>query len=99
MVSFTSSIAHRPDLANGRGIGWAWPFASIVRQRSVYSPGGSPGRRAAQWAFASRIGHDFGFPVPSKPWAPLGSESSGKSPPHFAGGGRIVASTHGAVVK
>ena len=34
-VTFTLSISDRPDLRNGRGIGWAWPFASIVRQRSV----------------------------------------------------------------
>src|SRR5262249_52581277 len=29
MVSATASMSHRPDLRNGRGIGWACPFASI----------------------------------------------------------------------
>ena len=46
----TDSIAAWPDFRNGRGIGWAWPFSSIVRQRKVYSPAGRPGSTAAQWA-------------------------------------------------
>lgn len=57
-------MAQCPDLRNGRGIGWACPFSSIVRQRNVYSPGESPGSRAAQWTFAKRIGHVFGLLLP-----------------------------------
>ena len=44
----TRSIAAWPDLRNGRGIGWACPFSSIVRHRKVYSPAGRPGNRMAQ---------------------------------------------------
>ena len=70
-----------------------------MRQRSVYSPAGKPGRSAAQCAFASRIGHVFGLPAASKPSVSFGIASSGSLPPHFAGGGRMCASIHGAVVK
>src|SRR5262245_3968196 len=92
-------MSQRPDFLNGRGIGWAAPFASIVRQRKVYSPAGNPGRSAAQCAFASRIGHDFGLPAASKPIVSFGMVSPARFPPHFAGGVRIRASVHGAVVK
>lgn len=47
-TKLTCSIAAWPDLRNGRGIGWACPFSSIVRERNVYSPAGSPGSNAAQ---------------------------------------------------
>src|SRR5437868_1277197 len=87
-------MSHRPDFLNGRGIGWACPLASAVRQRRVYSPAGRPGKRAAQWAFASRIGHALGRPAPSKPGTPFGSAA-----PHAFGGGKISASDHGAFVK
>ena len=92
-------MSQRPDFLNGRGIGWACPLASMVRQRSVYAPAGSPGRSAAQCAFASRIGHTFGLPVASKPSVSFGIASPGRSPPHFFGTSRIVASVHGAVMK
>ena len=44
----TDSMALWPDLANGRGNGWATPFSSMVRLRKVYSPAGSPGSNADQ---------------------------------------------------
>ncbi len=41
-------MAALPDLAKGRGSGWAIPLLSIVRQRTVYSPAGRPGNKVAQ---------------------------------------------------
>ena len=52
-----------PDLRNGLGMGWAWPLVSMLRQRKVYSPAGSPGSSAAQWAFVSRMGQVCGRPA------------------------------------
>ena len=34
-VMLTASMAQCPDLRNGRGMGWAWPLTSTVRQRRV----------------------------------------------------------------
>ena len=45
------------------------------------------------------IGHVFGLPAASKPSVSFGIAPPGRSPPHFAGGGRMRASVHGAVVK
>src|SRR5262249_13669169 len=98
-VSFTASISARPDFRDGRGIGCAWPFASIVRHRSTYSPAVRPDKSVAQCALASRIGHVFGRPDLSKPMVLSGIASFGSLPPQFSGGPRIVASVHGAFVK
>src|SRR5262249_55714034 len=99
-VSFTASIPHQPDLRNGRGIGWACPLASMVRQRRVYSPAGRPGSRADPWALASPLGQGRGRPVAgSKPITPGGSAPPGRSPPQRSGAGRTRASDQGAFVK
>src|SRR2546421_9017414 len=79
----TDSMAACPDLRKGRGMGWAMPFSSTVRERNVYSPFGRPGNNAAQWIFASRIGQVRGRPAESKPTVPNGMDSSGRLPPHF----------------
>ena len=74
---FTSSMSQRPDFGKGRGIGWACPLPSMVRDRNVYSPAASPGSRAAQWALHSRKGQVSGRPVwGSKPCVFLGTPSS-----------------------
>src|SRR5262245_26622478 len=95
----TDSIAAWPDLRKGRGIGWAIPFSSTVRERSVYSPAGRPGSNTAQWTFPRRIGQVRGRPAVSKPSVPAGMASFGSSPPHLVGGPRISASSHGALAK
>lgn len=46
-----SSIEACPDFWNGRGMGWAAPFVSIVRQRRVYRPAVMAGSSTVQWAF------------------------------------------------
>src|SRR5262245_1387068 len=92
-------MAEWPDLRKGRGSGWEMPFSSMVRERSVYSPAGSPGKRAAQWTFARRIGQVLGRPAASKPSVPAGILLPSTWPPHCDGGGRISASIHGAVSK
>src|SRR5260221_346029 len=95
----TDSIAAVPDFWNGRRMGWGTPFLAMVLQRKVYSPFWSPGRSAAQWIFARRIGQARGWPVASsKPNVPRGIFPSVTSPQCF-GGGRICASIHGALVK
>ena len=43
----------RPDLRNGRGIGWALPLLSMVRQEMVYFPGAMPFSSVAQWAMVA----------------------------------------------
>src|SRR4051812_38266438 len=75
------------------------PFSSIVRQRRVYSPEGIPGRSAAQWILARRIGQVLGSPASLKPSVPAGILSSASLPPQCSGGERISASIHGAVAK
>src|SRR5690242_5728138 len=98
-VMFTDSIAAFPDFWNGRGIGWALPFSSSVRQRNVYSPTASPGSSTAQCTFVSFIGHVRGLPVTSsKPIVPARILPSGRAPQRL-GGGRISASDQGAVMK
>ena len=47
-VTSDFSIVLRPDLRNGRGIGWALPLLSIVRQEMVYFPGARPFSSVAQ---------------------------------------------------
>src|SRR5438876_401217 len=54
----SDSMAALPDFWNGRGMGWAIPFSSMVRQRRVYSPADSPGNSVAQWIFVNRIGQN-----------------------------------------
>src|ERR1700721_2663379 len=91
----------RPDFGKGRGIGWAMPLASIVRQRRSYLPAGTPDNSTAQWARAYRIGHFFGRPSAEKFITSAGSLPSLKEPPQPPGGGgtRIWASFQSAVVK
>ena len=45
------------------------------------------------------MGQCFGWPFPSKNRTLSGSLPPGRSPPQRVGGGRIVASRHGALVK
>src|SRR5262245_46898630 len=71
----------------------------MVRERSVYSPAGRPGRSTAQCTLARRIGQFLGRPAASKPSVPAGILSPSIVPPQFAGGGRISASTQGALSK
>ena len=89
----------RPDLRNGRGIGWAIPFSSTVRERRTYSPAGSPGSSAAQWTLPSRIGQVRGLPSASKPIVSFGIASSARPPPQRRGGPSTSASVHGALAK
>jgi hypothetical protein len=85
-------------LRNGRGSGWAAPRSSIVRLRKVYSPAGTPGRTAAQWALVSFIGQVLGTPAASKPCVGCGICPAGKAG-QVRGGGSNSASTQGAVRK
>ncbi len=89
-VTSTDSIAALPDFWNGRGIGCALPFASMVRQRNVYSPARSPGSSAAQWAFASRIGHVRGWLVASSKLKVFAGNFPSGSASQCSGAGRIL---------
>src|SRR5262245_43153573 len=94
----TDSIAAWPDLRNGRGLGWAWPFSSLDRHRTVYAPGLTPASTAAQRALVSRMGQAVGAPAESNPWVGVGTLPSG-STFQLVGAGSSVAAVHGAVKK